>query len=195
MDAKLLGALLAGVRRAFPFVDPVDSEELMQLHSTALFRVMHSATVGVAVQALSLLFQLLNARSAISDRFYRALYGMMLSPDVARSNKSSMFLSLLFKAMKVDVSDKRILAFMKRLLQVCDISSLRVAATSASRLMPHVKRLSVLQVSVEQMPNFACGCLLLISEVLKVKHQPLPLPLDTMNCTLRYAVKDAGLQK
>lgn len=167
----------------------------MQLHSTALFRVMHSATFGVAVQALSLLFQLLNARSAISDRFYRALYGMMLSPDVARSNKSSMFLSLLFKAMKVDVSDKRILAFMKRLLQVCDISSLRVAATSASRLMPHVKRLSVLQVSVEQMPNFACGCLLLISEVLKVKHQPLPLPLDTMNCTLRYAVKDAGLQK
>ena len=43
---------------------------------------------------------------------------MLLHPDLARSNKSAMFLSLLYKAMKADVSNTRILAFVKRLLQV-----------------------------------------------------------------------------
>lgn len=71
MDAKLLGALLAGVRRAFPFVDAADTEALMEQHSKSLFTVTHTATFGVAVQALSLVFQLLDARSAVSDRFYR----------------------------------------------------------------------------------------------------------------------------
>lgn len=71
IDAKLLGALLAGVRRAFPFVDPSETEALMEEHSAALFKITHTATFGVAVQALSLVFQLLDARSAVSDRFYR----------------------------------------------------------------------------------------------------------------------------
>jgi len=71
VDAKLLGGLLAGIRRAFPFVDPSETEALMDQHSAALFRVTHTATFGVAVQALGLVFQLLDARSAVSDRFYR----------------------------------------------------------------------------------------------------------------------------
>lgn len=43
---------------------------------------------------------------------------MLLHPELAKSNKSAMFLSLTFRAMKVDVSLKRIIAFIKRLLQV-----------------------------------------------------------------------------
>ena len=48
----------------------------------------------------------------------RALYGMLLHPELARSNKSSMFLSLIYKAVMADVSSQRIVAFIKRLLQV-----------------------------------------------------------------------------
>ena len=70
----------------------------------------------------------------------RALYGILLSPELARSNKSTIFLSLLFRAMRADVSDRRVAAFVKRTLQV----------------------------AMEQLPNFACGCLLLLSELLKV---------------------------
>ena len=70
----------------------------------------------------------------------RALYAVLLHPEVARSGKSPMFLSLLFKAMKADVSTKRVAAFAKRLLQVAQ----------------------------EQQPAFTCGCLLVLSEVLKV---------------------------
>lgn len=71
---------------------------------------------------------------------YRALYAVLLHPEVAKSGKSPMFLSLVFKAMKADVSTKRVAAFAKRLLQVAQ----------------------------EQQPAFTCGCLLMLSELLKV---------------------------
>lgn len=71
VDARLLGALLTGVRRAFPYVQPGTAEGLMHRHSQALFRISHTAPLGVGLQALALLFQLLTAQSAASDRFYR----------------------------------------------------------------------------------------------------------------------------
>ena len=73
VDARMLGALLTGVRRAFPFVESSKAEEVATQHADALFRILHTAPFGVAVQALALLFQLLSARSAVSDRFYRCL--------------------------------------------------------------------------------------------------------------------------
>ena len=51
VDAKMLGALLAGVRRAFPFVEAAEAEALVTVHSPALFKIVHTATFGVAVQA------------------------------------------------------------------------------------------------------------------------------------------------
>ena len=68
---------------------------------------------------------------------------MLLHSEVAKLGKSPMFLSLLFKAMKGDVSAKRVAAFAKRLLQVAQ----------------------------EQQPAFTCGCLLMLSEIVKVRHQ------------------------
>ena len=70
----------------------------------------------------------------------RALYAVLLHPEAAKSGKSPMFLSLVYKAMKGDVSNKRVAAFAKRLLQVAE----------------------------EQQPAFTCGCLLMLSELLKV---------------------------
>ena len=71
LDARILGAIIAGVRRAFPFVAADDVEPLVQRHSDALFRMVHTASFGVAVQALLLLFQLMSAQNSVSDRFYR----------------------------------------------------------------------------------------------------------------------------
>ena len=67
----MLSALIAGVRRAFPYVAPEAVEPLIEEHSAALFRVCHTASFGVAVQGLMLLFQLMAARNSVSDRFYR----------------------------------------------------------------------------------------------------------------------------
>ena len=83
----------------------------------------------------------MTSRNSVSDRFYRALYAVLASPELTRSTKAPMFLALLFKALKADVSPKRVAAFAKRLLQV----------------------------ATEAPANFACGCLVLTSELLKVR--------------------------
>ena len=50
MDARLLGGLITGVRRAFPFVAPDQVEPLVEQHGTALFRMIHKAPFSVGVQ-------------------------------------------------------------------------------------------------------------------------------------------------
>ena len=37
---------------------------------------------------MMLLFQLLSARSSVSDRYYRALYALLLHPGLARSTNT-----------------------------------------------------------------------------------------------------------
>jgi hypothetical protein len=51
MDARMLGALVAGVRRAFPYVDVSEVETVIDKHSDALFRITHTAPLGVSLQA------------------------------------------------------------------------------------------------------------------------------------------------
>lgn len=71
LDARILSAIIAGVRRAFPFVATEDVQPLIEKHSHSLFKMIHTAPFSVAVQALLLLFQLMSAQNAINDRFYR----------------------------------------------------------------------------------------------------------------------------
>ncbi len=114
----------------------------IQIRTDALFRLTHNVgSLGVATQALLLLHQLMSSRNSVSDRFYRALYAVLASPELTRSTKAPMFLALLFKSLKQDVSPKRVAAFAKRLLQVAS----------------------------EAPANFACGCLMLTSELLKAR--------------------------
>ena len=59
MDARMLGALVAGVRRAFPYVDVAEVETVIDKHSDALFRITHTAPLGVSLQVrLQALFPL-----------------------------------------------------------------------------------------------------------------------------------------
>ncbi|KAG0631987.1 hypothetical protein M758_1G296500 [Ceratodon purpureus] len=141
IDTRLLSALLTGVNRAFPYVATDDVNSVIEEHTPVLFRLVHSDNFNVAVQALMLLHQLLLKNQAVSERFYRALYSVLLSPSLTTSNKAEMFLNLLFKALKEDIDLRRMAAFAKRLTQV----------------------------ALHQPPNFACGCLLVLSEVLKAR--------------------------
>eukprot|EP00889_Picochlorum_renovo_P007097 jgi/Picre1/34127/NNA_001602.t1 len=118
MDSRMLSALITGIRRAFPYVSTDEVEPLIDAHADALFKLIHTGSFGVATQALLLLYQLMSSQSSISDRFYRALYSVLLSRELPTSTKAPLFLSLFLKAIKDDVSNKRVIAFLKRLLQV-----------------------------------------------------------------------------
>lgn len=133
----MLSGLLTGVNRTFPFA-PTQPEQF-EAQMDTLFRVVHIASFNKSVQALLLIFQVMFAQKNITDRFYRALYAKLLSPEIFHSTRIGLFLNVLFKAMRHDKNQTRVKAFLKRLLQV----------------------------SLHQQPTFACGALFLVSEILR----------------------------
>lgn len=147
MDSRLLSALLTGVNRAFPFVSSEEADDIIEVQTPILYRLVHSENFNVGVQALMLLYQITSKNQIAGDRFYRALYSKLLIPAAVTSSKPEMFLGLLVKAMKNDIHLKRVAAFSKRLLQV----------------------------ALQRPPQYACGCLFILSEVLRAKP-----PLWTM---------------
>nr|XP_015210566.1 PREDICTED: CCAAT/enhancer-binding protein zeta [Lepisosteus oculatus] len=139
IESKMLSALLSGVNRAYPYSEAGDEKIKEQLDT--LFKVVHLVKFNTAVQALMLLFQVMDSQQTISDRYYVALYKKLLDPGLSQCSKQAMFLNLLYKSLKADIVLRRVKAFVKRLLQV----------------------------SCEQSPTFICGALYLVSEVMKAK--------------------------
>ncbi|XP_023411050.1 CCAAT/enhancer-binding protein zeta [Loxodonta africana] len=139
IESKMLSALLTGVNRAYPYSQTGDDKVREQLDT--LFKVLHMVNFNTSVQALMLLFQVMNSQQTISDRYYAALYRKMLDPGLLSCSKQAMFLNLVYKSLKADIVLRRVKAFLKRLLQV----------------------------TCEQMPPFICGALYLVSEILKAK--------------------------
>lgn len=141
LDSRLLSAILTGVNRAFPFVSGDEADEIVDVQTPMLFQLVHSQNFNVGIQALMLIDKISSKNQVVSDRFYRALYAKLLLPAVLNTSKAEMFIGLLLRAMKNDINLKRAAAFSKRLLQV----------------------------ALQQQPQYACGCLFLLSEVLKAR--------------------------
>uniref|UniRef100_G3PDL1 CCAAT/enhancer-binding protein zeta n=1 Tax=Gasterosteus aculeatus aculeatus TaxID=481459 RepID=G3PDL1_GASAC len=139
VESKMLSGLLSGVNRAYPYADAGDEKVREQLDT--LFKVVHLVKFNTAVQALMLLFQVMDSQQSVSDRYYVALYRKLMDPGLSSCSRQSMFLNLLYKSLKADIVLRRVKAFVKRLLQV----------------------------SAEQGASFACGALFLVSEVMKAK--------------------------
>lgn len=72
VESKMLGALLSGVNRAYPYTKAGDEAVREQLDT--LFKVVHLVKFSTAVQALMLLFQVMDSQQSVSDRYYVALY-------------------------------------------------------------------------------------------------------------------------
>ncbi|KAI5476912.1 CCAAT-box-binding transcription factor [Pseudohyphozyma bogoriensis] len=115
-DSKLVAAVLTGVNRAFPFAK-LDDEAFKKRLDT-LFRITHTGTFNVSIQALMLIYHVSAAKRDVSDRFYRALYASLYDPRLAGSSKQALYLNLVFKAMKQDRNPQRVTALIKRLVQV-----------------------------------------------------------------------------
>src|SRR5271170_6305235 len=102
-----------------------------------LFKITHSSNFNTSIQALMLIQQLASTKNLAVERFYRTLYESLLDPRLVTSSKHTLYLNLLFRALKSDVSIKRVKAFAKRMLQI---------------------------VTLHQ-PPFICGVLYLLSEL------------------------------
>lgn len=72
IESKMLSAILTGVNRAYPYSQIGDDRVREQVDT--LFKVLHVVNFNTSVQALMLLFQVMNSQQTISDRYYTALY-------------------------------------------------------------------------------------------------------------------------
>ena len=72
VDTKLMKALLTGVNRAFPYarLEPGELDQQME----TMHKLVHLVSFNVSIQALTLLYQVMDSREAVTDRFYTALY-------------------------------------------------------------------------------------------------------------------------
>eukprot|EP00794_Sanderia_malayensis_P020332 gene20332-22332_t len=138
-ETKMLSALLTGVNRAFPYAE--GEEETYHEQLNMLFKVCHVDNFQTNVQALMLLFQVMDSRKSVSDRYYRVLYEKLLDHGTKSSSKLAMFLNIIYKSIKADPSMNRIKAFIKRLMQM----------------------------AAHEESAFICGLLYLISEILKAR--------------------------
>ena len=135
MTEKMLAQILTGINRSFPFADL--KTEAFDAQLDTLYRITHSSNFNTSVQALILIQMIIQTKDISADRFYRTLYESLLDPRLITSSKQVMYLNLLYKSMKADVSAKRVQAFVKRLLQILSIHD----------------------------PPFVCSALYLVSEV------------------------------
>lgn len=107
------------------------------MHLETLFRITHSSNFNTSIQAMMLVQQLCSSHQASADRFYRTLYESLLDARLITSSKQSLYLNLLYKALKADTNVKRIKAFTKRIIQVLALHQ----------------------------PSFICGCFFLLQEL------------------------------
>ncbi|KAF2003343.1 CBF-domain-containing protein [Amniculicola lignicola CBS 123094] len=136
MREKLISAVLAGVNRAFPFAKTDDDRFEEKLNT--IFEVTHSSNFNTSIQAMMLIQQISATKHYSSDRFYRTLYESLLDPRLITTSKHILYLNLLYRSLKSDVSIKRVKAFVKRLLQIIHLHE----------------------------PPFICGVLYLINELI-----------------------------
>jgi hypothetical protein len=82
----MLTALLTGVSRAFPYLEK-GQESMFDDHIATFFKIIYTTSFNKACHALSLLLKIQIARGEVSDRFYQALYFLLLHPEVRSSSK------------------------------------------------------------------------------------------------------------
>ncbi|KAF9163404.1 hypothetical protein DFQ26_002533 [Actinomortierella ambigua] len=137
--AKMIAAVLTGVNRAFPFAQVPD--DVFEAHIDVIFRITHTSTFNTSIQALLLIFRVSSMKNNVTDRFYRTLYESLFDPRLIHTSKHSIYLNLVFDALKADQSIPRIKAFVKRLVQAC----------------------------AHHQPPFICGAFFLISRLMTLK--------------------------
>ncbi|XP_059352378.1 CCAAT/enhancer-binding protein zeta-like isoform X2 [Daphnia carinata] len=161
VDSKLMAALLTGLKRAYPYSKTVTiSGGPLDGHVDTLFKLVHMVRFSLATQVLCILDQIVDIDKSNSDRFYSVLFRKLFDPDVGLTTKQSMFLNLLYRALKRDESLPRLRTFVKRILQVC----------------------------LACPPQLACALLYLVSELIKSRPQLQNFPKDVI--TKEYVEED-----
>lgn len=118
-NSKMFAAILTGLNRSFPFSNlPLN---VFEGHLDTLYKITHSTNFNTSVQALILVHSISSkfADEKHRNRYFKTLYESLFDDRLLTSSKQGIYLNLLFKSLKDDNNKGRIMAFVKRILQIC----------------------------------------------------------------------------
>ncbi|XP_050506549.1 CCAAT/enhancer-binding protein zeta [Diabrotica virgifera virgifera] len=147
IDSRMMSALLMGLNRAYPYAKL--EYDKVQEHVDTMYRLVHMANFNISLHTLTLLYQVSDTGTGVTDRFYGALYRKLLDPSLLTTTHRAMLLSLIYKALLKDKEINRIKMFVKRLLQIALFTQ----------------------------PCFSCGILFLVSQLMNKKKDLQALTL------------------
>jgi len=110
IDSRLIGALLVGVNKSYPHVRSGIQPEQIQ----TMYKIVHLAPFNISLQALLLIRQLEN-----NDRYYTALYKKIFDERLITTSHQAVCIHLIYKSIWDDKCTERVVAFMKRIFQMC----------------------------------------------------------------------------
>lgn len=110
IDSRLIGALLVGVNKSYPHVRTGILPEQIQ----TMYKIVHLSPFNISLQALLLIRQLEN-----NDRYYSALYRKIFDDKMINTSHQAICIHLIYKSIWDDKCIERMIAFMKRIFQVC----------------------------------------------------------------------------
>lgn len=110
IDSRLIGALLVGVNKSYPHVLSGIQPEQIQ----TMYKIVHLAPFNISLQALLLIRQLEN-----NDRYYSALYKKIFDERLTTTSHQAICIHLIYKSIWDDKCVERMVAFMKRIFQMC----------------------------------------------------------------------------
>lgn len=128
--------------------DNNELRKLLESEMDTLFKLTHHNVFRIQLQVFMLLFTFAkvtqkmsnsiaegqqtaeSSLSALSDRFYRSLYELVLKVHMSNSAQMDEYFGVVFKAIKADLSIPRCMAFIKRLLQMSFLNEANFTAAS-----------------------------------------------------------------
>jgi len=110
IDSRLIGALLVGVNKSYPHVRSGIQPEQIQ----TMYKIVHLSPFNISLQALLLIRQLEN-----NDRYYGALYRKIFDERMITTSHQAICIHLIYKSIWDDKCVERMIAFMKRIFQMC----------------------------------------------------------------------------
>jgi len=147
-NSKLFSALLTGLNRAFPFSNL--PTEVFNKHLETLYKITHSSNFNTSVQALVLISQIVKSQNLNADRYYRTLYESLFDTRLVTSSKQGIYLNLLYKSLKQDTNISRIMAFVKRIVQICygwlnigSVAGMFYLLTELEKSIPQIRNLLI----------------------------------------------------
>lgn len=152
VNSKTMQAILRCLQRAIVDAntdrvkDNGDADGILSKEiQDTMYRLVHLADIHITLQTLALLLQVMTVKSGNYDRFYNALYRKMIDINLINigPRAAAQFLHIIHRAIYMDANVPRAQAFVKRLLQV-------------SLYFP---------------TQMTCGCLVVISKLLKARPE------------------------